>query len=271
VRELRRRLADRFAPPVFVRSFGPLTLHVGDWDAPGSVVTRRRVRLLLGLLVAARDATLARDQILDTLWPDADPAAALNSLNQSVFQLRRIFDAGYREGHSPQYVISTPDSVKLNPDLVWTDLRALRSLSRDLTQAKNTDARTALGRQLLDLVRGEFLADLRYEDWVVAKQMSVHADVRTVLLPLAEGRMPELGEDGAAAAGRVLMQLDPYDEAAHVAMVRSIARSGKRQQARVLLTEFATRMHVELDEQPSDRIRQVAGVVGLDLSSVEVD
>jgi DNA-binding SARP family transcriptional activator len=67
------------------------------------------------------------------------------------------------------------------------------------------------------------------------------------------------------------MQLDPYDEAAHVAMVRSIARSGKRQQARVLLTEFATRMHVELDEQPSDRIRQVAGVVGLDLSSVEVD
>ena len=39
--------------------------------------------------------------VLDTMWPDSDPAAAVNSLNQTVFQLRRAIDPDYRDGESP--------------------------------------------------------------------------------------------------------------------------------------------------------------------------
>jgi hypothetical protein len=102
VLELRRRLLNRFADPVYLRSFGPMAIHKRSWSEPGIPVARKRMRLLLGLLLAAEHTGLTRDEVLDTLWPDSDPAAAVNSLNQTVFQLRRLLDETYKEGESPQ-------------------------------------------------------------------------------------------------------------------------------------------------------------------------
>src|SRR5581483_8411913 len=50
--EVRRSLVHRYAAQILVRSFGSLTLHRGSWSGPASVIGRRRIRLLLGLLVA---------------------------------------------------------------------------------------------------------------------------------------------------------------------------------------------------------------------------
>ena len=33
-----------------------------------------------------------RDQVLDALWPELDPVDALNSLNQTVYFLRRVLE-----------------------------------------------------------------------------------------------------------------------------------------------------------------------------------
>jgi len=265
VQELRRRLVNRFAQRIYIRSFGPMTIHRGSWESPGILVTRKRMRLLLGLMIAAHESGLARDEVLDSLWPDSDPASAVNSLNQTVFQLRRLFESDKRDGDAPQYVLSSVDSIRLNPDLVRTDLEELREISKSLGLANAGQHRAELGSRLLALVRGEFLNDLRYEDWVTSAQLAVHADVRACLMPIADGTVPELGEAGAVKAGRILTLLDPYDEAAHIAIVRSFAGSGRRHQAKEILTAFAKRIQDELDEEPSPEMQRAAAMVGADI------
>jgi ATP/maltotriose-dependent transcriptional regulator MalT/DNA-binding SARP family transcriptional activator len=266
--ELRRAIVQRFAPRLCIRSFGPLALHLGSWDSAATVIGRRRTRLLLGLLVAHFDAALTRDQVLEFLWPEADPNAAVNSLNQTVFQLRRLIEPSYREGESPQYVVSNLDTVRLNPELVDTDLRRIRELGRMLEDRYDDQVRSLAIPALIDLVRGEYLADVKYEDWVGTAQLGVHAEVRSVLLPIATGDAAGEDKDWTLQAGCALAVLDPFDEAAHVAMIRHLAATGRRGQARTLATSFAARLREELDEEPSTELLVAAQMAGAPLQSI---
>jgi len=266
VQELRRHLVQRFAKPLLIRTFGSLAIHRGAWSSTEVPIGRRRTRLLLGLLVANLDSGLTRDQVIDRLWPDADPSAAVNSLNQTVFQLRRLFEPGYREGDHPQYLVSTVDVVQLNRELVTTDLAEIRRLRQGLVEPREVASRVAIARELVDFVRGEYLADLKYEDWVSTSQLSVHAEVRAALLPIAQGGSSGPTDDWALKAGCALAAIDPFDETAHVAMIRHLAATGRRIQARSLAGDFSKRLRRELDEEPSDELRLAATSIGTDVS-----
>jgi DNA-binding SARP family transcriptional activator len=209
-------------------------------------------------LAARAHTTFSRDACVETLWPNADADAAINSLNQTVFQLRRYIDPAYRGGESPDYVISTSDQVALNPELVHTDLSELRRLPMRLAGA-DWSQRQVAARKAISLVRGEFLADFPYEDWSTAQQIAVHTEVRELLMPIASSSPVEYAEDVGLQAAAALMTLDPWDEGALLAMVSALARSGRRIAARRLVLAYAARLKEELDEAPSGEVLAAVG------------
>jgi len=247
VAEVRRRVISRQAATLFVRSFGALTIQRGSWKGRAVTPDKKRLRALLGLLVASSRSALTREMALERLWPDADPAAAVNNLNQTVFQLRRVLDAGYRDGASPPYVLSTADLVQLNPDLVRTDLEEFRTLGQQHSTAERAEDRSQIAQRLVDVVRGEYLADLRYEDWATDLRPAVHAEVRSVLLPIAATSLAA-DADLAIRAGCALLELDPYDDDAAAAVAGQYANSGRRPAARDALSRYAARLRADLDE-----------------------
>jgi two-component SAPR family response regulator len=107
---------------------------------------------------------------IDLLWPEADGDSAVNNLNQTVFQLRRYIDPSYRQGETPEYVISSAEQISLAADLVHTDLQELRRLSDRLSNS-TWQQRQKAARKAIALIRGEFLADLRYETWASRLQV----------------------------------------------------------------------------------------------------
>jgi DNA-binding SARP family transcriptional activator len=269
--ELRKRLVNRFADPIYIRSFGPMLLHNGAWTSPRRLVPKKRMRLLLGLLVASFESGMTREQVLDTLWPDSDPAAGVNSLNQTVFQLRRLFDESYREGDSPQYIHSNAEIVQLNAELVTTDLSEFHAIGRLFKKPMDRGTRADLAESLVELVRGEFLSDVKYEDWATSAQMRVHAAIREQLLPIARGEFAEVSSEVALRAGHALTIFDPFDEQAHLAIAQVLAGSGRRAQARDVLHRYTQRMRTEFDEEPSEDVRLAASLMGTDVGQVSVD
>jgi ATP/maltotriose-dependent transcriptional regulator MalT/DNA-binding SARP family transcriptional activator len=250
--ELRRALIKRHATPLYIRSFGSIVVHHGSWRGQTTTIEKRRMRALLALLLANGRSTLTREMALDVLWPEADPSSAINSLNQAVFQLRRVLDPGFRDGESPQYVLSNVDTVQLNGEHVITDLDDFRRLALDLrNESGATRAETIAS--LVDIVRGEFLADLRYEDWAVRQRTAVHAEVREVLLPVALGAW-QASADLAIRAACSLLELDPYDEEAQLAMAMQLDASGRRSAARAAIVRFAEKLKTDLDELPSGQL-----------------
>ena len=88
----------------------------GGVAGPGSVIhqgrgsrvpigsIRRRAAALLYYLVSRPTQTATREQIMEELWPDLVPTSAANSLNQTLYFLRREIDPFYDEDESYEYV-----------------------------------------------------------------------------------------------------------------------------------------------------------------------
>jgi DNA-binding SARP family transcriptional activator len=210
------------------------------------------MRALLALLVANFRSALTREMALDILWPEADPGSAVNSLNQAVFQLRRALDPEFRDGESPAYVLSSVDAVQLNPELVVTDLEDFRRIASEMRSGVEA-TRSEHVTSLVDIVRGEFLAELRYDDWAAQVRTAVHSEVREVLLPVATGERIA-SPDLAVRAASSLLELDPYDEGAQLALARQLHASGRRSAAHAAILRFVQRLKDDLDESPSEEL-----------------
>jgi ATP/maltotriose-dependent transcriptional regulator MalT/DNA-binding SARP family transcriptional activator len=257
----RRRLQHSQAGRLYLRTFGGVRLHRGNWSGPELKIDKRRVRTLLAVLAAYASTSLTRDMAVEMLWPEADADSAVNNLNQTVFQLRRYIDPGYRGGESPEYVISTSEQVALNPDLVLTDLEEVRRLPGRLAAA-DWEQRQTVARRALALVKGEFLADLRYEHWTSTQQISVHNEVRERLLPIALAPVTRYAVEVSTQAASALLSLDPFDEQATLALAACLSHSGRRVAARDLVVDFAQRVQAELDVEPSSELTAAAESMG---------
>jgi DNA-binding SARP family transcriptional activator len=262
VAETRRRLQHLQAARLFVRTFGNVGIHRSGWSGPEIRIEKKRVRALLGVLAAHSRDPLSRDTVIDLLWPDADGDSAINSLNQTVFQLRRYLDPTYRGGDSPEYVMSNSDQVSLNEELMHTDLAEIHRMP-ERTAGADWEHRHGTVSRVLDLIRGEFLGDLRYEDWASRLRLSVHSDVRRFLLPIAQAGPNEFETELSIRAATTLLRLDPFDEAAVLALASAMTHSGKRIAARDLVVDYVKRVRHEFDDEPSSQFVSAAGSLGV--------
>ena len=157
---LGRSLAHRVADRVVVEDQSRVSISVGGRSIEGASI-RRKVLALLCYLISRPRFSATRDEVLDALWPDVDPADALNSLNQTVYFLRRIFEPAFHEDLSPGYLNHESDVVWLNQSLVTS--RSQRCW--DLIRAMPPNPSPASVADLSSAYVGPFVLDFAYEDW----------------------------------------------------------------------------------------------------------
>jgi DNA-binding SARP family transcriptional activator len=165
-----RRLARRVAPQVIVHDLGAVSLTIGGSKLTGSSV-RRKVLSLLCYLCTRPELTATREQVLEAIWPDLTPELASNSLNQTVYFLRRIFEPDYRDDSSPGYLMSDQDMVWLDRELVHADSQVCAGLLRALAMPGSDGSASALA----DAYTGRFALDFEYEDWATTYRDHLHA------------------------------------------------------------------------------------------------
>ncbi|MGQ0607995.1 MAG: BTAD domain-containing putative transcriptional regulator, partial [Chloroflexota bacterium] len=78
------------------------------------------------------------------------------------------------------------------------------------------------------------------------------------LMPIAMGAHTSYDIDIALRAASALVNIDPFDEGATIALADCLARSGRKVAARDLLLEFAKHIRDELDEAPSAGLSDAA-------------
>jgi DNA-binding SARP family transcriptional activator len=206
---------------------------------------------------------VSRDTAMDTLWPDADPASAVNNLNQTVYKLRRYLDINYQEGKSPSYVIADTNTVRLDADLVRTDISELRRLVRRLRSDEALSGKAAAARSILQLAKGEFLPELRYDEWVSKLQVAIAEEIRHALFPIADGQFASADPLLGAHAAAVLVSMDPFDEAANVALATQLSITGRRVAARSAIERYVTWLRREYEDEPGPEILALGRRLGV--------
>jgi DNA-binding SARP family transcriptional activator len=240
-RQLARRLADR----AVIEDQNRVSLIVGERHVSGSSI-RRKVLALLCFLLTKPAMSSTRDQVLEALWPELDPADALNSLNQTVYFLRRVLEEGYVDDLSPGYLHHDSDLIWLDPELVASRSNECRKLIKSMPAIPTPD-------QVLELVSqysGRFALDFEYEDWAAPYRDWLHAAFLEVV-ERAVGRDTESGHfDRGIGLAKQVLDMDPSAEHIEVCLIRLYRVSRAHAAAAEQYAHYASSVREHLGVEP---------------------
>jgi DNA-binding SARP family transcriptional activator len=244
-----RRLARRLAPQIVVCDLGRVMLRIGDLEIPGTGVRRKCLSLLCFLLTRPQWSA-TKEQVLDGLWPETDPEVAGNSLNQTLYFLRRVFDEKYKEGVSAEY-------IHYSQDIVWLDSELIESWSRDAVAALDRATEGQSPADILDAAhryRSQFALDFMYEEWAIEFRDRLHvrfveAVERSLLEDASTGHF-----DRAIELARTALDVAPDADELEALLVRLYRLAGS---------------HAAAAEQYEHYARTVRSVLGVDVPPID--
>ena len=183
---------------IAVTLLGGFGVVVNGERVPQTAWRLRKARELVKLLALAPGHRLHREQAMDLLWGERDPAAAANNLNQAVYVARRALDRGAIEVRD--------EMLELTADV---DVERLEFAAADARRARTP----AAYRAALSVYGGELLPENRYDDWSAGR--------REELAELAAALGAELAALGAGDADQPRSL--PADASSFVGRSRELA------------------------------------------------
>lgn len=235
----------RHAPRIIVQDLGRVRLVIGRRVVDGTAI-RRKVLALLCFLLAQPDGAATRDQVLEALWPDFEPGAANNSLNQTLYFLRRALEANYSDDTTPGY-------VRFEGEVIWIDIDLVDSESRRLWRAIDggpVDER--LVPELVAAYKGKFAADFAYEDWSSAYRDRLHAAVLGLVERWASARYGSADPGELMAVLRKLLAVDPEASDIEALLLRAYRDTGALSAAAEQYAHYASLLRDDLGVEPPD-------------------
>jgi DNA-binding SARP family transcriptional activator len=240
-----RPLVRRLAPRVYVEDLGRVSICVGDKVITGSEI-RKKVLSLLCFLLTRPQFSATREQIFEALWPEMDPEAGANSLNQSTYFLRRVLEPGCEEDDSAGYVRSKADLLWLDGELIGCRSADCLKLIADIRR----DSSPGLVGRLAEIYRGRYAIDFMYEEWASSFRESLHAGYldrveRSIVHDIKAGAL-----DRALSVAQLALQADPDADQIELCLLRLYRRLGANAAAAEQYAHYAGVMRDQMGIEP---------------------
>lgn len=244
---LLEQLAHHAPTAVEISSLGGFQVLLDGQPVPLAKWRSRKARDVLKLLVAARGRRIAREQLLEALWPDDSPDQSSPRLSVALSTIRAVLDP-HKKHSASHYLAADRSSVRLQLENLSVDVEGFfESADRGLTlYAAGRPEAPAVLAQAEAAYRGDFLAEDPYEDWAIATREAARGLYQRVAGSLA--RIASAAEAYGEAADYLwrMLERDPWDEEAHLQLVSVLAAGGRPGEARRAYRRYAARMR-ELD------------------------
>ena len=216
-------------------------------EGPRGPVERLRTRsafALLAFVVLNRSRVHSREELADRFWPEDDPEAARGKLRLALHSIRSalgdLFD-------TDRYAVrvACPERVESDRD----DLLRLVASPPDVRRPERL-------ARAVDLYQGPFLPGF-YDEWSLGERDRLETAVGGALRELAQGYAEgDRWAESHEAAAR-LVALQPYDEAGHVLLLRSLERLG-RPEALSRTLEWTRERFAEIGGRPGAAVEAFA-------------
>ena len=235
------------ASKVVVEDLGPVRIRLGDESFPASRL-RRKVLALLCFLVSRPKFTATREEVMEAMWPDMDPAGAMNSLNQSVYFLRRVFEPKYSEDTTAGYVHQESDLLWLDPELIESQSARCAQLINLWERTRDPTVASELSRDYA----GRFALDFAYDEWTNDFREWLHVAYLRVIEAQIKQDIDDGRFDAGVAIARRALEIDPRNEALELSLFRLLRGSGSHSAAAEQFERYANVLATDLGlDRPS--------------------
>ncbi len=224
------RSATEAPHTVAIHALGNFRVTRNGVAVPRTAWQSRKARDLLKVLVS-RSRPAPRDQLMEVLWPDVDPGKSSNRLSVLLSTVRQVLQPVKDD---PQPLRTDGTSVWLDANLVSIDVAEFRRTAVSAVEAHRagrTDA-VALMYRAVGLYAGDFLEDDPYADWAQHTVEELRALHQAVLRALIHHCQTSGDVDEVVRHTLRLFEDDPYDEQAHLNLIKVLITAGRIGEAR---------------------------------------
>lgn len=195
---------------------------------------------LLALLGLSSHRPRLREQLSDSLWPDAPPDRAARHLSNALYRLRRALGDGWLAIDGERLGLSVS---------VWIDAAHFANLAR-------SDDPGAWG-QAVELYQGELLPEI-YADWVLPARLELREHHQRLLAKLGEQAAARSDWASSSTFYDRLIASDPFNEVALRGALRALMALGRSAEALNRYRLFAEVLERELATLPTLETRGLA-------------
>jgi DNA-binding SARP family transcriptional activator/tetratricopeptide (TPR) repeat protein len=239
----RASLERAAGPRIFVRTLGGFGVLRNGEPVPLNEWQSRKARDLLKILVARRGRPTPRDMLMEALWPEDDPRKLPNRLSVALATVRSVLDPG-KQFPNEHLVGGEKSTLRLHLEHLTVDVESfLEAAAEGLALARENRPEASDRLAAAEAAyTGDFLEEDLYEDWAEPlreEAQSAYVEVARVLAAAVAARGER--ESSTRYLLRVL-ERDPYDEPAHLALVGSLAAAGRHGEARRFYRAYRARM-----------------------------
>src|SRR5258708_20114630 len=188
------------------------TLNADAWP-------RKTARQVFKCLLTHSQRRVSKDEAIELLWPDGDPATGAANLRSTLTALRKALEP-------IEIIVTDRESIAIRNDVdLWTDVNAFEDALRRAGTAFNPlplfDAANAL-------YRGDYLPDDMYEDWATGCREELRRAWTELQFTLARLHDESDEVQGALVPLQRLLRADACNEPAAQTAMKLPARQGRR-------------------------------------------
>jgi DNA-binding SARP family transcriptional activator len=209
-----------------IQLLGEFRISIGDRPIEVAQWRLKKSRSLVKLLALAPGHHLHREQVMELLWPDHDPASAANNLYHTLYVARRILEPSGT--HPPSFFQLQDEILSLCPKgPLWIDVEAFQAaVDKAHTSRDPVDYREAI-----DLYTGDLLPEDLYEDWAGETREMLRQEHLGLLIQLSRLYEERKEYQPAVELSKKVVLIDPLHEQAHLGLMRCYALAGQHQGA----------------------------------------
>ncbi len=233
-----------------IRLLGRFSVRRTGKEIPPSEFHGRLARTLFRLLVTRADQLTTREYLTESLWPGRAPADPERNLNVMIARIRRALgDASLIATGSGGYSFH-PAGCVVDAEIFQSRVGS----GRDLLRKGHHGAALREFRAGLDLWAGDPLAEDAYEEWAQEYRRCLAA-AHLEALEGASAAALAVGLAGdAVTLARSAAAAEPFREAPHLLLARSLAGAGDTAGALATLRSFRHRLANELGLDPPEGV-----------------
>lgn len=205
-------------PPLRVHGLGGFVVWQGRRQIADGLWQRRKAGELFRFLMLQNGFAAHRDAILESLWPEHDPEAALEMLHQSTSTLRRILEPDLPDKFPSRYLVVEGERIFLRlPEGSRVDFL---EFEQQASAASNPERADRL-QETLKAYTGELFPMDRYSDWSAAHRERLSLLYQHGMQMLGQALLNRGQYLGALDCCHSVLALDPWNEDAVLVGMRA--------------------------------------------------
>ncbi len=231
-----------------IQLLGPFRISVDGAPVEERQWSRPKPKLIVKLLALQTHHQLHREQLIEMLWPELAPGAAMRNLTKTIHLARRALEPGLKSGDRSRFIVTRGQQVSLTaPGELWID--AVRFEERGVEAIRGGEP--GVYEEALALYEGDLLVEDLYEDWVASQREHLRGLRDDLLFRLARISEERGLYQKSVDLLKQLLGSDAANEEAHRSLMRLYATTGNRhlalQQFQLCVDALAGELSVEPD------------------------